>query len=70
LTTAAPAGAEPVDLVLLLIAPESAGADHLKALARAARLLRSPSITAKIRGTRDPLAIYTILAQEPASYAA
>ncbi|MDR3462603.1 MAG: PTS IIA-like nitrogen regulatory protein PtsN [Beijerinckiaceae bacterium] len=61
---------EPVDLVLLLIAPESAGADHLKALARAARLLRSPSITAKIRGTRDPLAIYTILAQEPASYAA
>ena len=32
---------EPVDLILLLVAPESAGADHLKALARAARLLRS-----------------------------
>lgn len=61
---------EPVDLILLLLAPESAGADHLKALARAARLLRSQSVTGKIRGTRDALAIYSILAQEPASHAA
>ena len=33
---------QPVDLVFLLLAPEAAGADHLKALARVARLLRDP----------------------------
>src|SRR5271163_428602 len=36
---------QPVDLVFLLLAPEGAGADHLKALARIARLLRDPAIT-------------------------
>ena len=61
---------EPVDLVLLLIAPETAGADHLKALARAARLLRSQTITAKLRTTRDAGLIYSILAEEPRSNAA
>lgn len=61
---------EPVDLILLLIAPETAGADHLKALARGARLLRSPAVTAKLRGTRDAGLIYAILADEPKSHAA
>ena len=61
---------EPVDLILLLIAPETAGADHLKALARGARLLRSPAVTAKLRGTRDAGMIYAILADEPKSHAA
>src|SRR5215470_15071172 len=31
---------QPVSLIFLLLAPEAAGADHLKALARVARLLR------------------------------
>jgi nitrogen PTS system EIIA component len=61
---------EPVDLILLLIAPEGAGADHLKALARAARLLRSQPITAKLRGTRDASMIYSILSEQPRSHAA
>ena len=61
---------EPVDLILLLVTPESAGADHLKALARAARLLRSQAITAKLRTTRDPNMIYSLLAEEPRSNAA
>lgn len=61
---------EPVDLILLLVAPESAGADHLKALARAARLLRSQSTTAKLRATRDPSMLYSVLAEEPKPYAA
>ena len=61
---------QPVDLILLLIAPEGAGADHLKALARAARLLRSQSTTAKLRATRDAAALYAILADEPKSHAA
>jgi len=60
----------PVDLIFLLIAPESAGADHLKALARIARMLRDPSLTAKLRATRDPEVLYALLTQEPASRAA
>ena len=61
---------DPVDLILLLMAPESAGADHLKALARAARLLRSQAVTTKLRGTRDAGVIYSLLAEEPRSNAA
>ena len=35
---------QPVDLIFLLLAPEGAGADHLKALARIARLLRDVDV--------------------------
>jgi PTS system nitrogen regulatory IIA component len=61
---------QPVDLVFLLLAPESAGADHLKALSRIARVLRDPDTVTKIRGTKDAQAIHTFLAQAPASHAA
>lgn len=61
---------EPVDLVFLLLAPEAAGADHLKALARVARMLRDPSIADKLRGTRDAGAIHAVLTTAPASDAA
>ncbi|MBX9739176.1 MAG: PTS IIA-like nitrogen regulatory protein PtsN [Beijerinckiaceae bacterium] len=57
----------PVDLMFLLIAPESAGADHLKALARTARILRDPGVTAKLRATRDASALFTMLTQSPSS---
>jgi PTS system nitrogen regulatory IIA component len=61
----------PVDLVFLLIAPESAGADHLKALAKVARLLRDPQTAARVRGTRDKAALYAVLVQgSPTSHAA
>ena len=40
---------QPVDLVFLLLAPETAGADHLKALARVARLLRDADVARKLR---------------------
>ena len=40
---------QPVDLIFLLLAPEAAGADHLKALARVSRLLRDRSMCAKLR---------------------
>jgi PTS system nitrogen regulatory IIA component len=52
---------EPVDLIFVLIAPEGAGADHLKALARVARVLRDPSVAAKLRGASDATALHTIL---------
>lgn len=61
---------EPVDLVFLLLAPESAGADHLKALSRIARVLRDSDTVAKIRGTTDAAAIYSFLSDTPASHAA
>jgi PTS system nitrogen regulatory IIA component len=52
---------QPVDLVFLLLAPEGAGADHLKALARVARLLRDPEVARKLRDSRDAEAIYAVL---------
>lgn len=61
---------QPVDLVFLLLAPEGAGADHLKALSRIARVLRDPDTVAKIRATRETDAIHTFLAQAPASHPA
>jgi len=61
---------QPVDLIFLLLAPEAAGADHLKALARVARLLRDPEITRKLRESRDANALYAVLAMPAASSAA
>ena len=60
---------QPVDLVFLLLAPEAAGADHLKALARVARLLRDPDIASKLRDSRDAAALYAVLAMPSASAA-
>jgi len=51
-----------VDLMFLLLAPEGAGADHLKALARVARLLRDGDIARKLRQSTDAEAIYAVLA--------
>jgi PTS system nitrogen regulatory IIA component len=60
----------PVDLIFLLIAPESAGADHLKALAGIARVLRDPEMAAQLRATRDASALYSLLTLTPTSHAA
>jgi PTS system nitrogen regulatory IIA component len=60
---------QPVDLIFLLLAPEGAGADHLKALARVARLLRDPDIASKLRESRDAEALYAVLAMQSASAA-
>ena len=40
---------KPVDLIFLLLAPESAGADHLKTLARVTRLLRDKTVCEELR---------------------
>ena len=60
----------PVDLIFLLLAPESAGADHLKALARVSRLLRDKAACEKLRGTDDPEALYALLTDTTANRAA
>lgn len=61
---------QPVDLIFLLLAPEHAGADHLKALARVSRLLRDQSMCEKLRGSDSADAIYALLTQQETSHAA
>lgn len=61
---------QPVDLVFLLLAPEGAGADHLKALSRIARVLRDNDVVAKLRASDNASALYALLAESPASHAA
>jgi nitrogen PTS system EIIA component len=61
---------QPVDLIFLLLAPVSAGADHLKALARVSRLLRDKSVCEKLRGTDNAEALFSLLTESPASRAA
>jgi PTS system nitrogen regulatory IIA component len=61
----------PVDTVFLLLAPEGAGADHLKALARVSRLLRDRSLVEKLRATESADALYALLVETlPAQSAA
>jgi PTS system nitrogen regulatory IIA component len=61
---------QPVDLMFVLLAPEEAGADHLKALARIARVLREPGMTERIRATRGADALYALLTEASATRAA
>lgn len=52
---------QPVDLVVMLLAPEGAGADHLKALSRVARLLRAEGVVDRLRTTKDEAKLRDIL---------
>lgn len=60
----------PVDLVFLLLAPESAGADHLQALSRVARFFRASAHVNMLRQADDPAAIFAILTSETSPRAA
>ncbi len=61
---------QPVDLIFVLLAPVGAGADHLKALARVARILRDGEVTTKLRASADATALYALLTQGRADDAA
>jgi PTS system nitrogen regulatory IIA component len=61
---------QPVDLIFLLLAPEAAGADHLKALARVSRLLRDGSMCERLRGADSADALYALLTHQETSNAA
>jgi PTS system nitrogen regulatory IIA component len=61
---------EPVDLIFLLLAPEHAGGDHLKALARISRLLREPESIEKLRASENSAALYSVLTEPAPSHAA
>lgn len=51
----------PVDLVVAMLSPAEAGADHLKALARVSGRFRDRALVAKLRGAGSPDAIYALL---------
>ncbi len=61
---------EPVDLIFLLLAPEHASGDHLKALARISRLLRDAETTARLRSAKDTAALMAVLTEPATSHAA
>ncbi len=61
---------QPVDLICVLLAPETAGADHLKALAQVSRLLHDRAICEKLRGTDSTEAIHALPTELTASHAA
>jgi PTS system nitrogen regulatory IIA component len=54
---------QPVDIIVMLLAPMGAGADHLKALAKVARVLRTESVLDAVRRSNDPKKIYATLTQ-------
>jgi len=61
---------EPVDLVFLLLAPEHASGDHLKALARISRLLREPDTSQRLREAADMTVIFRVLTEPATPHAA
>jgi PTS system nitrogen regulatory IIA component len=61
---------QPVDLVFLLLAPEGAGADHLKALARVSRLLRNQAMCEKLRAAPQAATLFALLTEPSAAQAA
>ncbi|MCH9766140.1 MAG: PTS sugar transporter subunit IIA [Alphaproteobacteria bacterium] len=61
---------DPVDIVFLLLAPEHASGDHLKALARISRLVREPATLERLRQAPDQARLHEILTAPAASHAA
>lgn len=57
----------PADIVVLLLSPDAAGADHLKALARLSRVLRRPDMRDSLRGARTAAAMHALLSAESGS---
>lgn len=61
---------QPVDLIFALLAPQSAGVEHLKALALVSRTMRDANTCTKLRSNADPATLYTILTEATTSQAA
>ena len=58
---------EDSEFLILMASPESAGADHLKALARVSRLLRDKASCAKLRGANNADALYALIVEPSTS---
>jgi PTS system nitrogen regulatory IIA component len=61
---------KPVDLIFVLLAPESAGAEHLKALAWVSRMLRDKSVCDRLRRTDDRSEILEVIQESATPHAA
>jgi PTS system nitrogen regulatory IIA component len=61
---------QPSDLIFLLLAPDSADAESLKALARISRVLRDPNLQLRLRREKDRNAVYQMLTRKPETHAA
>lgn len=61
---------EPVDLVFVLLAPEHASGDHLKALARISRIVREPSVLERLRKVQGMAELRSLLTAPATSHAA
>ena len=61
---------EPVDIIFLLLAPEHASGDHLKALARISRLVRDPATLERLRSAPDAETLRKVLTSPATSHAA
>jgi nitrogen PTS system EIIA component len=57
---------EPVDLIFMLLSPEHAGGDHLKALARISRLARQPGMLDRLRSAKDAVSLYAVVSDSTA----
>jgi PTS system nitrogen regulatory IIA component len=60
----------PADLIFMLLAPTDAGADHLRALARAARVFRQERIRVALRQAQTEEAVLAILSPDTVTDAA
>jgi PTS system nitrogen regulatory IIA component len=60
----------PVDLIFALLAPEGAGSEHLRALAKVSRLLRQKELREQLRTIDNADAIYALLTSGADSNAA
>jgi PTS system nitrogen regulatory IIA component len=61
---------KPVDLVFALLSPDHAGADHLTALAKISRVMRSPAAVSKLRATNTAEGLYAVLTEPIAAVTA
>ena len=59
---------QPVDIIVMLLAPTGAGADHLKALSRVARLLRTETVVEELRQATDPAQLRAIFTAPVATH--
>ena len=59
---------QPVDIVVMLLAPTGAGADHLKALSRVARLLRTEAVVDELRRIDDCAQLHSVLTSPVATH--
>ena len=60
--------AQPVRLVFVLLVPENSAGAHLKALARIARLLKSPSFRDRLLSLPNAESLYEAFLEEDAKY--